>query len=521
MGMLDLDCPEEIETHTMEEYANDYLNLRRKGMFASLTTVNKILSHKKKMIKRPLRVMPEKSMDEPALQIFKNITGFMGDRSSKKEGGGHAEKMMKTLLTAPEELRDEAYTQLVKQTTNNPSPDSLFRGWQLFSILSGSILPSPEFTPFLKSYFFSAMQTTESGGDGEPSIHDHAKFALARLSALTAQRPRREVPPVMEIEATKLILPVLVRVYLVDGTYETMPITSMSNAVDVRNMMAELLGISPLNARGLAVYEMTDEMEERCLDEGERIMDVIAYWQRDFDEAKQAGKKMNDLDQDPYRLVLKVKHYFTPIHTPERDDAAEELLYKQAVFDVVCDRYPCGERDCVKLAALQRQAEKPGEDIPDEQLGRYLRNNLCKSSKRAEYLGLINRALQTISHRSASDCRVEYLSTVQDWTIYGSSFFPVEPQLSTRFGDRAFVAINPRGVMIINPDTKEAIAEFAYTQIPTWGHSPMAFVLHVGNLIRQEKLYFKTPDDNQQQGKEMNDLVKAYVNEMVDQQERT
>ena len=50
---------------------------------------------------------------------------------------------------------------------------------------------------------------------------------------------------------------------------------------------------------------------------------------------------------------------------------------------------------------------------------------------------------------------------------------------------------------------------FPFSQIPTWGHSGSSFVLHIGNLLKQTKLYFQT-----NQGKEINDLVRAYVNHL-------
>ena len=46
--------------------------------------------------------------------------------------------------------------------------------------------------------------------------------------------------------------------------------------------------------------------------------------------------------------------YFEP---DAGDKAAEQLMYIQAVYDVVSSRYPCNERDCLVLAGLQLQYE--------------------------------------------------------------------------------------------------------------------------------------------------------------------
>ena len=49
--------------------------------------------------------------------------------------------------------------------------------------------------------------------------------------------------------------------------------------------------------------------------------------------------------------------------------------------------------------------------------------------------------------------------------IYGSQFFHVEPQMSADLPDEVFLAVNPRGVLIINPETKDVLSEYPYSEV--------------------------------------------------------
>jgi FERM central domain len=216
-----------------------------------------------------------------------------------------------------------------------------------------------------------------------------------------------------------------------------------------------------------------------------------------------------------YRIVFKVHMYFEP---PQEDKSAHHELYVQAVYDVVSARYPCSEKDCLSLGALQLQAEYGNAGLPDatlkEKLNRYMPAKYCeeKGDKPVKVDALIaelKKIHKTHEGKTKAAAEAEYLSHVKEWQVYGSSFFFVEPQMSADLPDEVFLAVNPKGILIINPDTKEVLATHPYSEVPTWGHSGSSFVLHIGNLIKQTKLYFST-----EQGKEINDLVRAYVNHL-------
>jgi len=94
----------DIEVAKMEDWAKPIeqagrgkFNLDRKGMFGKRTKVEKILRFKKDLIKTALLKL-NSSMNVEAVQAFKNVVSFMGDRTTRKDAGGHAQKLMKNTL---------------------------------------------------------------------------------------------------------------------------------------------------------------------------------------------------------------------------------------------------------------------------------------------------------------------------------------------------------------------------------------------------------------------------------------
>ena len=98
-------------------------------------TTAEIMTHQTTLIKKPLTNLPA-SLNDIAVQLFKNLVSYMGDRRSSKKENNHLKKHMRLAMNSPEELKDEVYLQLIKQLTNNPSEQSREKGWTFFSLIA-------------------------------------------------------------------------------------------------------------------------------------------------------------------------------------------------------------------------------------------------------------------------------------------------------------------------------------------------------------------------------------------------
>ena len=499
---------------TFEKFVEEYFKLDRKGMFNAKTSVEKISSWKNDLIKTSLLQLPP-DLSSEALQTFRNVTGYMGDRGSSKEPLGHVKKILSSLMLAPEQLRDEVFCQICKQVNNNPDPVSSVRGWQLMVIMISSFPPSSRLQIPLTQFCARKMD------DPGEFVPKYAEFAVRRIPRIFDLGPRREIPTQVELEALKRCAKVTVRVNFLDKKYIMLQTDSWMTASEFNILVAKKLGINDTSP--YALFEVSSDDEERVLEPEERLMDLVSYWQRLAVEERKGKGKGAKIQE--FQFVYKVRLFFD---IPDDDHQGIEMMYLQASTDVVDARYPCTEQDSLTLAALQVQerygdhpgpgkefTELDGVDSKTQQpkLMRFLASKYFAdgSDRSAELIQQILKLYAKLSGYSTNEARLSYLDYVKSWKIYGSAYFFAEPQNSSlRFPSAIVLAINSKGILIVDPDTKEFLAEYTYKDVVTWGHSSNSFVVVTGGVQRQSKVYFKTD-----QGKEINSIVKAYVERVI------
>jgi len=77
-------------------------------------------------ISRPMLRTSNKVLKKEAVDVFKQIQIYMGDRLARTSPT-HAALEVVSQGWSNSDLRDEIFVQLCRQTTNNPKPSVMFR----------------------------------------------------------------------------------------------------------------------------------------------------------------------------------------------------------------------------------------------------------------------------------------------------------------------------------------------------------------------------------------------------------
>ncbi|KAK3930651.1 Rho GTPase-activating protein 39 [Frankliniella fusca] len=137
----------------IEKYAQDNLNIHKKGIFRKKFSVRDMLSWSKDPIRKTMLVLSDKALKKDACELFKLIQIYMSDRKAKVGMTLNSVALdICNIGYGKPALRDELYIQICRQTTENPRRESLRRGWELMAICLAFFPPSPKFQSYLDGY---------------------------------------------------------------------------------------------------------------------------------------------------------------------------------------------------------------------------------------------------------------------------------------------------------------------------------------------------------------------------------
>jgi len=175
------------------------LSKHRRGFLRKRMSIHCMLSWSKTPIKKPMVLTRDKHLRRDAVDVFKLILQYMGDKSTRKSTDNLGVEIT-TKGWANPTLRDEIYIQLCKQTTSNEKPSSLKRGWELITACLSFFPPSNKFHSYLEGYISRNIDTEELEIPVEIQTYaKHCHKQLERICQVGAKRGLKG-PTVDEIQ---------------------------------------------------------------------------------------------------------------------------------------------------------------------------------------------------------------------------------------------------------------------------------------------------------------------------------
>ena len=178
-----------------------------------------------------------------------------------------------------DDMKDEVYCQIMKQTTNNKSEvsDSCQKGWRLFSIIAAYFTCSDHLKPFLFKY----LET--SAYDKRRAYHGTALVCLHNLRKTFKYGGRKMAPSIEEITAITAGRNSKRQIYRLPGGTERVINTKSTTVVDdIVEELCQVIGVtSPQEREEFSLYCIIEgQTFTRPLYREQYILDVTTDLQR-------------------------------------------------------------------------------------------------------------------------------------------------------------------------------------------------------------------------------------------------
>ena len=457
----------------------------RKSCFKRMTVAN-ILKFQKKELREPLLRMETEDDAEASKQMFRNMLSYMGDRKSSKSPVLHARKYVKLVLIGNQILRDEAYLQIYKQLHENKKFTSLMRGWKLMAIMASCFVPkSNDIFNIILNFLFFEMQNEK-----EAQIINHIKYIFVRMIRIKGKE-RHHVPSEEELNSIEKLVPIELPVKFFTGNQTVIKVESYTTIRELKIELMNKLDFNIQRALYYSIYEICEKKsgtEERFIDDGEKVCDILAVWSNEIDALKKKGETCK------FHLYLKLLIYY-PFEKEDIDTLS--VVYYQTVYDVISGKHPVDEKKIIQLAANQLVVEFEDDDDKtrkklNENLHKYIPANKFNLMPAQDWKEKVFEEYKKINDKDKNDCKWEYLQLLKDLPTYQMQQFNArfnEQKSGTNEDDipnECIIGLCPDGIKILDREHNE-IVFYRYETIMNWGISKNQFIICISTSMNEIK----------------------------------
>eukprot|EP01097_Dermamoeba_algensis_P001703 TRINITY_DN1640_c0_g3_i4.p1 TRINITY_DN1640_c0_g3~~TRINITY_DN1640_c0_g3_i4.p1 ORF type:complete len:2134 (-),score=641.62 TRINITY_DN1640_c0_g3_i4:179-6580(-) len=463
------------------EAFKDPKSTKKKGIFGlgGKKPGKDVFNHSKKPIEAPLLSHTDEQIEKIALDIFQKILNYQYRK------GGEWDAMYSIVQTGFQfpELRDEIYSQLIKQTSGCKENELLIRGWELIAYCSIAFAPSQSFLPYLAAYLTTNRFSTKTQLPGE--VGALSSFALKRLRRGLNMGGKyhdhydRMFPSKAELKAVAFRRGIECEVKLCDDSKQYIDVDNATTALEALGVLVNKLLL--IDSTEYSIFLVSADGTERPLDDNELMAN-------EFKRSEDRG------DENPPNFIFKKKLFLHPnFLVPLPDDKTDtNLLLRQCMSMIQDGKLPVpDEEQAVKLAALKyridvgiipdkekkkkdkdkKEKDKKEKDSkePKVNLKNYLPVSLVTSkagkAKAAQYkLDIVNGAKQ-LANLTTEQCRMQYIQMCRQLPLFGYTLFHCEHSSQWRVPSPFFLGIGLAGVQCLKPNDFETVLSFAYGEV--------------------------------------------------------
>ncbi|KJE90233.1 myosin-X [Capsaspora owczarzaki ATCC 30864] len=445
---------------------------------------------------------------ETALKMFASLLiygGLAQNGGFESEDDTDRSTMVQMVLAKcleKDSLCNEFFLQLIKQTTDQADINSKsnLQAWRFLCLAVCVLVPrSDAVLEYLRVHLkrCAAIPHTEEG-----KFAQYAQQCLAR----TVENKNRKYPPSrQEIIQVTQRQKIHARFHFLDGQFRALFFDSAATTQEVVDLVKERIGLKK-DVQGFSLFEVFGPLERNMLP-SEKVADAIFKWEK-YAKSTHSNKSL--------RLTFKQRLFTGPFSTPA-DPVEFNLVFHQAIDDVVGDRFPVTTPEAVRLAALRAQVElgdcdkqKPAADRYSGIIEKYIPKHMRTSTTLAneiseEHIKLVGKQQQWCDH--------QYFDFVKSWSLYGSTIFEVLQSYTSSLPKNLWLAVNEHGIHILKRKEKDPLVSYNYRNIVNYSPSLRNLMIVTESLTRGTKFVFNTS-----QASQIAHLIRDYTHIIVQKQ---